>query len=95
MNSNMEKRFEISPRRVLGVYARDAALFLVEMERQEGNGRFSVCQARQEKAGRDETIPEALARLCAVYGLPAAHVSLCLPRELFFTYTREFPPMPP
>ncbi len=88
-------------RRVLGVFISEAEIFLVEMDRRETDGRLYLRQARAEKAagkaGAPWDSPELLAgtlfRLCMTYGLPCDKISLCLPRELFFVYEREFPPM--
>ena len=86
--------------RVLGVFVSEEALFLVELERTEETNRFRVRQAREEKwrgtsAPWEDTaaLSESLMRLSLTYGLTYANISLCLPRDLFFIYEREFPPM--
>ena len=88
------------PNRVLGVFFSAEVLFLVELERLEAPNRFRVRQAREEK-WRETGAPwedasafsEMLMRLCVTCGLSSDTISLCLPRELFFIYEREFPPM--
>lgn len=86
--------------RVLGVFVSSESIFLVELETLAESGRFRVRQAREEK-WRGEHAPwedaalfsEALLRLSVTYGLSCDNISVCLPRELFFVYEREFPPM--
>lgn len=86
--------------RVLGVNVSSKAIFLVEMETFADEERFRVRQAREEK-WRGSGVPwedaeafsESLMRLCMTYGLSYGKISLCLPRELFFIYERDFPPM--
>ena len=88
------------PKRVLGVFVSSEALFLAELEILAEIGRFRVRQAREEK-WRGEVAPwedtalfsEALLRLSVTYGLSCDNINVCLPRELFFVYEREFPPM--
>ena len=92
--------FGAKPNRVLGVFVSAEGLFLVELEQLEEPSRFRVRQAREEK-WRGTGAPwedaaafsENLMRLCATYGLSCDNISACLPRELFFIYEREFPPM--
>ena len=88
------------PGRVLGVFVSANALFLVELERTEESNRFRVRQAREEKWRGEkpswedaESLSENIMRLCSTYGLAYDKISMCLPRELFFVYEREFPPM--
>ena len=88
------------PRRVLGVYVARGAVFLAELERTGDDSRFRVRQARAEKiktpgALWDDgaALSEEIMRLCMTYGLPRDNISVCLPRELFFVYEKEFPPM--
>ena len=92
--------FGAKPNRVLGVFVSADALFLVELEQTGEADRFRVRQAREEKWRGTEApwenmaaFPENLMRLCVTYGLSYDHISLCLPRELFFVYEREFPPL--
>ena len=88
------------PSRVLGVFSSSESIFLVELERLTDEGRFRVRQAREEK-WRGTGAPwedaaafsETLMRLSVTYGLSRDNISVCLPRELFFVYEREFPPM--
>lgn len=92
--------FGAKPNRVLGVFVSAEGLFLVELERLEEPNRFRVRQAREE-AWQGQNAPwedasalaETLRRLCATYGLSRETISVCLPRELFFIYERDFPPM--
>ncbi len=86
--------------RVLGVFVSSETIFLVELETLAEEGHFRVRQAREEK-WRGTGAPwedaaafsETLVRLSVTYGLSRDNISLCLPRELFFVYEREFPPM--
>ncbi len=88
------------PRRVLGVYVSYGEVFLTEIERTEESSRFRVRQARSEKIKASAPLWDdaaalsgELARLCMTYGMPYDKISVCLPRELFFVYEKEFPPM--
>lgn len=88
------------PRRVLGVYVARGEVFLAELERTGDDSRFRVRQARAEKIKTPGTLwddgaalSEEIMRLCMTYGLPRDNISVCLPRELFFVYEKEFPPM--
>lgn len=87
-------------KRVLGVFVSSEALFLVELEKLAEIGRFRVRQAREEKwrgtgAPWEDAVAfsESLMRLSVTYGLSYDNISVCLPRDLFFIYEREFPPM--
>lgn len=91
---------DAKPERALGIFVSSEAVFLVELEPLAGEGRFRVRQARTEIwRGQDapwksaEAFAEMLMRLCATYGLSCGKIGVCLPRELFFIYEREFPPM--
>ena len=86
--------------RVLGVFVSTEAVFLADLEPLSEEGRFRVRQAREEK-WRGKGAPwenaavfsENLMRICMTYGLSYDKISMCLPRELFFIYEREFPAM--
>ena len=88
------------PRRVLGVYVARGAVFMAELERTKEASRFRVRQARSEKIKTPgplwddgAALSGELMRLCMTYGLAYDKISVCLPRELFFVYEKEFPPM--
>jgi len=89
-----------SPERVLGVFITADEIFLAELEKREPAGHFYLRQARREKARISgaawdsmESLADELMRLCMTYGLSYDKISVCLPRELFFIYDREFPAM--
>lgn len=92
--------FGAKQERTLGVFVSSETFSLVEMEPLAEAGRFRVRQARTEAwRGTNppwknaEAFAETLARLCATYGFSGESIGLCLPRDLFFIYEREFPPM--
>ncbi len=92
--------WEFRPRRVLGIFVAADAVFLAELERMGEGSRFRVRQSRKEtiKApgplwDNAKALAEGVMRLCMTYGLSYGKINICLPRDLFFAYEREFPPM--
>lgn len=92
--------WDFKPQRVLGIFVAAEAVFLVELEHIGEGPRFRVRQSRKEtiKApgslwDNAETLAEGVMRLCMTYGLSYDKINICLPRDLFFAYEREFPPM--
>lgn len=98
--SELISNFGAKSGRVLGVFVSSEAVFLVELEKLSEEGRFRVRQARTEKwrgmgAPWEDatTFSETLMRLAMTYNLSYGKISVCLPRDLFFVYEREFPAM--
>ena len=85
--------------RTLGVFLADSTLYCVELERL-GESRFRVRSMHTEPLGTPPAeavygreAAELLERLCRTFGLVSEGIEICLPRERFFVYERDFPVM--
>ncbi|MBQ9377029.1 MAG: PilN domain-containing protein [Schwartzia sp.] len=84
--------------RTLGVFLDGSTLYCAELETL-GEKRFRVRSVRAEElGGPSEDAPytaaaELLERLCRTFGHASDGLEICLPRERFFIYERDFPVM--